>query len=116
LSASSVFAALLYFAGHTILATIAHNIPAVYDGLAARIRKCAAFPWPTNCGCSELWERSVAERPRRMEPRAAYWRRSVNSPVMRRTTRTSTLYMLCPIPYYFITISTIIITFKYTSL
>jgi hypothetical protein len=31
-------------------------IPAVYDGLAARIRKCVAFPGPTNCGWSEPWE------------------------------------------------------------
>jgi hypothetical protein len=35
---------------------IAHNVPAVYDGLAARIRKCAAFPGPTNCGWNEPWE------------------------------------------------------------
>jgi hypothetical protein len=25
-------------------------VPAVCDGLAARIRKCVAFPGPTNCG------------------------------------------------------------------
>jgi hypothetical protein len=28
------------------------NVPAAYDGLAARIRKCVAFPGPTNCGWS----------------------------------------------------------------
>jgi hypothetical protein len=39
-----------------ILGKIAHNVPAVYDGLAARIRKCAAFPGPTNCGGVLAWE------------------------------------------------------------
>jgi hypothetical protein len=33
-----------------IMAKIAHNVPDVYDGLAARIRKCAAFAGPTKCG------------------------------------------------------------------
>jgi hypothetical protein len=28
---------------------ISSNVPAVYDGLAARIRKCVVFPGPTNC-------------------------------------------------------------------
>jgi hypothetical protein len=40
---------------------IAHNVPAVYDVLAARISKCVAFAGPTKCGWSEPWEWSVAE-------------------------------------------------------
>jgi hypothetical protein len=47
------------------------NVPAVYDGLPARIEKCVAFLGLANCGCSEPWEWSAAERPRRTEPRAA---------------------------------------------
>jgi hypothetical protein len=39
---------------------MAHNVPAVCDGLAARIRKCAAFPGPTNCAGAMAWEWSVA--------------------------------------------------------
>jgi hypothetical protein len=35
---------------------MAHNVPAVYDGLTARIEKCAAFLGLANCGCSEPWE------------------------------------------------------------
>ena len=35
---------------------ISHNVPAVYDGLAARISKCVAFAGLPNCGCSEPWE------------------------------------------------------------
>jgi hypothetical protein len=35
-----------------ILARISHNVPAVYDGLAARIEKCVAFLGLANCGCS----------------------------------------------------------------
>jgi hypothetical protein len=35
---------------------ISYNIPAVYDGLPARIEKCAAFLGLANCGCSEPWE------------------------------------------------------------
>jgi hypothetical protein len=35
---------------------MAHNVPAVYDGLTARIEKCVAFLGLTNCGCSEPWE------------------------------------------------------------
>ena len=58
---------------------MAYNVPAVYDGLAARISKCVAFAGLTNCGCSEPWERSdLGER--NPEP---LQRRSVNSPVMR---------------------------------
>jgi hypothetical protein len=40
---------------------IAHNVPAVYDGLTARIEKCVAFLGLANCGCSEPWEWSVAQ-------------------------------------------------------
>jgi hypothetical protein len=40
---------------------LAHNVPAVYDGLTARIKKCVAFLGLANCGCSEPWEWSVAE-------------------------------------------------------
>jgi hypothetical protein len=43
------------------LGQIAPNVPAVYDGLAARIEKCVAFLGLANCGCSEPWEWSVAE-------------------------------------------------------
>jgi hypothetical protein len=39
---------------------IAHNVSAVHD-LAARIRKCVAFPGPTNCGGDFAWEWSAAE-------------------------------------------------------
>jgi hypothetical protein len=35
---------------------ISHNVPAVYDGLAARIRKCVAFSGPTNCAGAMAWE------------------------------------------------------------
>jgi hypothetical protein len=38
---------------------IAHNVPAVCDGLTARIEKCVAFLGLVNCGCSEPWEWSV---------------------------------------------------------
>jgi hypothetical protein len=38
-----------------------HNVPAVYDGLAVRIRKCVAFPGPTNYAGATAWEWSVAE-------------------------------------------------------
>jgi hypothetical protein len=34
----------------------AHNVPAVYDVLAARIKKCAAFLGLAKCGWSEPWE------------------------------------------------------------
>jgi hypothetical protein len=35
---------------------IAHNVSAVCDVLAARIRKCVAFPGPTNCAGAMAWE------------------------------------------------------------
>jgi hypothetical protein len=63
---------------------MSHNVPAVYDGLAAQIRKCVAFPGPTNCGGVLAWEWSEAEWPSQNVARSAYWRRSVNRPVMRR--------------------------------
>jgi hypothetical protein len=37
-------------------AKIAHNVPAVYDVLAARISKCAAFAGRTKCGGGLPWE------------------------------------------------------------
>jgi hypothetical protein len=52
-------------AAHNILTKIrffiAYNVQEVYDGLAARIRKCVAFPGPTNCGGVLAWEWSVAQ-------------------------------------------------------
>jgi hypothetical protein len=44
-----------------ILAPIAHNVPAVYDGLAARIEKCVAFLGLAKCAGAMAWEWSVAE-------------------------------------------------------
>jgi hypothetical protein len=35
---------------------IAHNVPAVCDGLTARIEKCAAFLGLANCGGGFAWE------------------------------------------------------------
>jgi hypothetical protein len=35
---------------------IAHNVPAVYDVFAARIRACVARPGLQKCGWSEPWE------------------------------------------------------------
>jgi hypothetical protein len=35
---------------------IAHNVPAVYDVLAAQISKCVAFAGPTKCGGGFAWE------------------------------------------------------------
>jgi hypothetical protein len=40
---------------------IAHNVPAVYDVLAARISKCVAFAGPTKCAEAKAWEWSAAE-------------------------------------------------------
>jgi hypothetical protein len=40
---------------------ISPTVPAVCDGLAARIRKCVAFSGPTNCGGGFAWEWSEAE-------------------------------------------------------
>jgi hypothetical protein len=44
-----------------ILAHMSHNVPAVYDVLAARISKCVAFAGPTKCGGGLPWEWSEAE-------------------------------------------------------
>jgi hypothetical protein len=44
----------------SILAPIAHNVPAVCDGLAARIGKTVGFAGPTNCAGAMAWEWSVA--------------------------------------------------------
>jgi hypothetical protein len=61
---------------------MAHNVPAVYDVLAARIRALRSKDQGRqNVGGVERGRRS---RPSETEPRAAYWRRSVNSPVRRR--------------------------------
>jgi hypothetical protein len=43
-----------------MLAGIAHNVPAVYDVLTARIEKCAAFLGLAKCGWSEPWEGAAA--------------------------------------------------------
>jgi hypothetical protein len=40
---------------------IAHNVPAIYDVLAARISKCVAFAGRTKCAGATAWEWSVAE-------------------------------------------------------
>jgi hypothetical protein len=39
-----------------------YNVSAVYDGLTARIEKCAAFLGLAKCGYSEPWEWSVPQR------------------------------------------------------
>jgi hypothetical protein len=44
-----------------ILGGIAHNVPAVCDGLAARISKCVAFAGRPKCAGATAWEWSVAE-------------------------------------------------------
>jgi hypothetical protein len=35
---------------------MAHNVPAVYDVLTVRIKKCVAFLGLAKCGWSEPWE------------------------------------------------------------
>jgi dolichol kinase len=40
----------------TNLAAISHNVPAVCDGLAARIGKTVGFAGPTNCAGAMAWE------------------------------------------------------------
>jgi hypothetical protein len=40
---------------------MAHNVPAVYDGLAARISKHVVFAGPANCAGATAWEWSAAE-------------------------------------------------------
>jgi hypothetical protein len=44
-----------------ILAAISHNVPAVYDVFAARIRACEARPGLQKCGGVLAWEWSEAE-------------------------------------------------------
>jgi hypothetical protein len=44
-----------------ILGAMSHNVPAVYDVLAARISKCAAFAGRTKCAGAMAWEWSVAK-------------------------------------------------------
>jgi hypothetical protein len=39
-----------------ISAQIAYNVPAVYDGLTARIEKCVAFLGLANCAGATAWE------------------------------------------------------------
>jgi hypothetical protein len=46
-----------YFYIQTILAGIAHNVPAVYDGLAARITALPQQrPGPAKCAGTMAWE------------------------------------------------------------
>jgi hypothetical protein len=40
---------------------MSHNVPAVYDGLAARISNHGVFAGPTNCGGGLPWEWSEAK-------------------------------------------------------
>jgi hypothetical protein len=40
---------------------ISHNVPAVYDGLTARIEKRVAFLGLAKCAGAMAWEWSVAE-------------------------------------------------------
>jgi hypothetical protein len=62
---------------------MSHNVPAVYDVFASPMKETVGFQGLQKCGWSVAWEWSVAERPSHTEPRAAYWRRSIYSPVMR---------------------------------
>jgi hypothetical protein len=43
------------------LAPMAHNVPAVYDSLPARIKKYVAFLGIANCDREFAWEWNVAE-------------------------------------------------------
>jgi hypothetical protein len=47
---------ILQFVFFKKLARIAHNVPAVYDVLAARISKHVVFAGPTKCGGVLAWE------------------------------------------------------------
>jgi len=59
---------------------IAHNVPAVCDGLTARIRACAARPGLANCGGAKYHKgRSPTGVLRNPEP---LQRRSAYNPVM----------------------------------
>jgi hypothetical protein len=46
---------------YKILGQMAYNVPAVCDGLTARIEKCVAFLGLANCAGTTAWEWSVAE-------------------------------------------------------
>ena len=72
---------------------ISYNVPAVYDGLAARISKTVGFAGLANCGCSEPWEPLGDLGERNPEP---LQRRCVNSPVMR--SRASFLFFFLSFP------------------
>jgi hypothetical protein len=63
-----------------MLAKIAHNVPAVYDVFAARIRALRS----KDQGCKNVGEvsRGRRSRPRRTEPRSDRRERSIYSPVM----------------------------------
>jgi hypothetical protein len=39
---------------------MSYNVPAVYDGLTARIEKCVAFLGLANCAGATAWEWSAA--------------------------------------------------------
>jgi hypothetical protein len=58
---SSYFLIFYQFLFKPFLAQIAHNVPAVCDGLTARIEKCVAFLGLANCARATAWEWSVAE-------------------------------------------------------
>jgi hypothetical protein len=55
------FLCLLRIFSTKVLGKMAHNVPAVYDVLAARIEKCVAFLGPTKCAGAAAWEWSEAE-------------------------------------------------------
>jgi hypothetical protein len=55
-----LFVKLFFIIFQKIQNTMAHNVPAVYDVLPARIRACVARPWLAKCGWSVAWEWSEA--------------------------------------------------------
>jgi hypothetical protein len=60
-----VFISFFYFFVNTFQknsAEMAHNVPAVYDGLAARIKKCVAFPYPGRQTVAEVLRGNGAKR------------------------------------------------------
>jgi hypothetical protein len=52
---------IVYMSIKKIAICIAHNVPAVYDVLAARISKHVVFAGPTKCAGATAWEWSVAK-------------------------------------------------------